>query len=82
MSEAKALRDQLHTVNEKMIAAIKAEDDASTSTSDPSADAESRELTELRSKVGMGAYVGAAMERRGVVNGAELELNQAFGHPR
>ena len=51
-----------------MIAAIKAEDDAdATTTSEPSADAESRELTELRGRVGMGAYVGAAMERRGVV---------------
>ena len=81
LAEREKLTAELKAQEVELRAAIKAEADASTTTSEPSEDAESRELTELRGRVGMGAYVGAAMERRGVSNGAELELNQALGIP-
>ena len=47
----------------------------------PSPSAETRELTEIRERVNVGAYVGAAIEGRGIAGGAELEYNQALGVP-
>ena len=79
ISRRDKLSAELKAQETELRAAIEADDAATTP--EPRDDAESRELTELRSKVGMGAYVGAAMERRGVSNGAELELNQALGIP-
>ena len=82
LAERQKLLGELKAQEVELRAAIEADDDDDDGTTpEPSEDAESRELTELRGKVGMGAYVGAAMERRGVVNGPELELNQHLGIP-
>ena len=57
MSEAKALRDQLHTVNEKMIAAIKTEADANTTP-------ETREWADVSSRFDLGEMFTNVMEHR------------------
>lgn len=44
----------------------------------PEADAEARELAELRGRITLGRYVAAAVEQRSA-EGAELEYNQARG---
>ena len=44
----------------------------------PEADAEARELAELRGRIRLGRYVAAAVEQRSA-DGAELEYNQARG---
>jgi len=44
----------------------------------PEGDAEARERAELRGRVRLGNYVGAAIEQRSA-DGAELEYNQALG---
>ena len=44
----------------------------------PDADAETRERADLRRKVSLGRYVGAAIEQRGA-EGAEAEYNAALG---
>ena len=44
-------------------------------------DGEGRELREVRSRADFGAYLSASLERRSVVSGAELELNQALSIP-
>ena len=45
-----------------------------------SEDAETREMRELRGKIRLGNYIGAAIEQR-AATGAELEFNQAQGIP-
>ena len=52
-----------------------------TPTETPSEDGEGRELREVRSRADFGAYLAASLERRAVVDGAELELNQAMSIP-
>ena len=50
-------------------------------TETPSEDGEGRELRSIRSNADFGAYLSASLERRSVVDGAELELNQAMNIP-
>ena len=52
-----------------------------TPTETPSEDGEGRELRSIRSNADFGAYLSASLERRSVVDGAELELNQAMNIP-
>lgn len=62
--------------------AVDAEDEEQRAAGDratpPEQDAEARELANLRGRVRMGRYVGAAIEQR-AADGAELEYNQARG---
>ena len=44
-------------------------------------DGEGAELRSIRSRADFGAYLSASLERRSIVNGAELELNQGMGIP-
>ena len=55
IGEAKALRDQLHTVNEKMIEAVKADDDTT---------AETREWADVSSRFDLGEMFTNVMEHR------------------
>ena len=75
LAERKRLTDQLKAQEVELRAAIEAEG----TTTEPSA--ETRELTAIRERVHVGAYVGAAIEGRGIAGGAELEYNQALGIP-
>ena len=73
LAERQKLVDQIQALEVELRAAIEADD----ATTEPSA--ESREFTEIRERVNVGAYVGAAIEGRGIAGGAELEYNQALG---
>ena len=73
IAEAKALRDQLHTINEKMIAAVKAEDDASTTP-------EAREYADLTSRFDLGEMFENVMEHRASAGAiAEVQAERGLG---
>ena len=71
-----ALTAEMKENETKIQAAMRAESEPSTSD-----DPETRELHEIRERVSMSAYVNAAIERRGIAGGPELEYNQALGVP-
>ena len=75
LAERRKLLSEIQGMEAEYRAAIEAE--ADDTTTEPSA--ETRELTEIRERVNVGAYVGAAIEGRGIAGGAELEYNQALG---
>ena len=77
LAERRKLLSEIQGMEVEYRAAIEAE--ADDTTTEPSA--ETRELTEIRDRVNVGAYVGAAIEGRGIAGGAELEYNQALGVP-
>ena len=78
-SEIDVLRTEFKDVQHKLVAAIASEPPpVETRNND---DPETREFLELRSRADFGAYLGASLERRSVVDGAELELNQALRIP-
>ena len=69
--EAKALRDQLHTVNEKMIEAVKADDDTTP---------ETREWADVSSRFDLGEMFTNVMEHRtsaGTINEVQKERGLA-----
>ena len=78
-AELETLSKESGSLETRQRAAILSEPDGSTPT--PSEDGEGRELREIRNRADFGAYIAAALERRSVVNGAELELNQAMHIP-
>ena len=71
MGEAKALRDQLHTINEKMIKAIKAEADAD-------ATPETREWADVSGRFDLGEMFTNVMEHRASA-GAIAEVQKERG---
>ena len=75
MTERRQLMAELSTLNGQFKAAIIEESDATERASFRD-DSESRELTELRSKVNVGTYVAAALAGIGVSGGPEGEFNQ------
>ena len=70
---------RMETLQVEKRAALMVEPDE-TRVEEPNAgeDSEAKELRELRRKIRLGAYIGAAVEMR-AANGAELEYNQAIG---
>lgn len=75
--EIGTLRTEYQDV-ETRIQAITVAEDEPTRTPVDTGDGEGRELRELRERVEFGAYVGAALETRGV-NGAAAEYNEHLG---
>ena len=67
--EAKALRDQLHTVNEKMIEAVKADDDTTP---------ETREWADVSGRFDLGEMFEGVMEHR-ASSGAIAEVQKERG---
>ena len=78
-AEAGTLQGEYGDLEVRHRAAIVSEDDAEKRARlEYGDDPEARERRELRAKVSMGAYIGAAQEQRGL-EGAEAEYNQACG---
>ena len=71
IAEAKALRNQLHTINEKMIEAVKADDDADTAP-------ETREWADVSSRFDLGTMFTNVMEHR-ASDGAIAEVQKERG---
>ena len=71
IAEGKALRDQLNTVNEKMIEAVKAEDAADTSS-------ETREWADVEGRFDLGEMFGNVTEHR-ASSGAIAEVQSERG---
>ena len=80
-AEAERLEAELTASEVELRAAIEAEDaELRQRGNQANGDGESAELRELRGRVTLAAYFGAAVESR-AVDGAELEFNQALGIP-
>ena len=71
IAEAKALRDQLHTVNEKMIEAVKADDDTTS---------ETREWADVSSRFDLGEMFTNVTEHRASAGAiAEVQTERGLG---
>ena len=77
-SESDKLQGEFRDKETQYRSALISEGDAETRALQTEPDAETRERTELRSKVKLSNHVAAAMEARSL-DGAELEYNQAVG---
>ena len=77
--ELRAKTLELRDVESQRVAALELEGIEAETRSTEIEDAETRELRQLESKASVADYVTAALEMRGVKDGAALELNQHLG---